>query len=728
MKYRVMAFAMFLLFSFTTQVSSTCIDLSKNQMFPMLHSIGPAHQVIKTGETTTITEPGSYQLVENIIGNIVVSTDNVVIDLNGFTIFAGKESFGVIIVSPGVKNVVIKNGTINADFSSSSSWGNEPGITVENGTQAIVIEDIKVINATQGIWFAGTVGNEIKCCKVINCFVSNCLDAFTLQYTNNSIFESCDNCSCGQAGFKLETCKYNKIKKCKSVSVGSDDADENAVGFWATGGTDNLFYECMAEGIYKEGSDFCTEATGFLFDGGETESKIVNCLVDSVDAGDTDAVAYGIHLNIELKDAIPECPFVQENVESDITDVSWSPAGDKVAIITKEDNPNQEPRIKIYQFDCCAWSQIITLTNQNMRHAEWDPTGRYLAMSGAGDDEGPEMKVYDIVYKQKYIVETARQTYNPVWSRDSKYVTYIVNNAGSGNDDRIDVYRVDPKGLTLVKQETLTGLRFVRAHAISPDEKFLAFGNDNDNDPAKLYVYNWSFLPPFMETEVIDSGFETSIGVIRDLAFAPIGCCGEYSLVVVGDKDNTTGNIQVINIKNGSPVAGTAIDFGADILRVKFSPNGKYFAVLGQNGTLGIYKADPISGNPTLVGSYSLGYAIGSGGIDWSPSGRYVTLGGKFESDVEAPDFAILEVATVPTKNVIVNNKIANVYGGICQIGIEGASCSNGIMKNIVYKACVPYSKSVLNVWYDGLVGIDQNHINLAVPPYGVVPFVDPQV
>jgi len=712
MKYRLsffkgtMAFAILLLFSFSSQLFSTCIDVSKNQIFPMFHSIGPAHQVIKTGETTTITEEGSYQLLENITGNVVVSADNVFIDLNGFTI-TPESGTTAILLTDVRKNIFISNGSIVGS-------GAGTGIGVSAGSQTIVIEDLRIADLDTGVLFLGTEVSPIKCCKMLNCFVANCQAGYFLSFVQNSIFEYCDNCCCVEVGFSLQSCKYNKIKKCKSVRVGSDESSFNAIGFWDTSGTDNLFYECMAEGIYKSSSDFCTEATGFLFDGtsttdSTTESKIVNCLVDSVSAGDeTRAVAYGIHLNMILKDVLPTCPLIQENIDAPITDVSWSPAGDKVAVSTLA--TEELERIQIYQFDCCCWSQVKTLTNPNIQHIEWDPTGRYLALSGT-DSDYPNFKVYDSVYNIEFTLDSGDTNYNPVWSRDSKYVTYTF---GGGS---LAIYRVDGSGLTLVGGANFLSplLTNITNHAISSDEKFLAFGSGND-----LYAFKWSFLPPFLDATILFDSKTSNIGTITDVAFSPVA----NFVVAVGDKGAATGNIQIFGLDSEEGFGGyTAIDFGADILRVKFAPNGKYFAVLGTNGTVGIYRLDPNEAEGAVeLYRYSLGHEITTGGIDWSPSGKYISLGGNVLAEV--PDFAILEVANVPTKNVIVNNKIANVSGGICQTGIEGASCCNGIMKNIVYNACVPYGESVLNVWYNGLVGIDQTHVNVAVPPYGVVPFV----
>ena len=104
-------------------------------------------------------------------------------------------------------------------------------------------------------------------------------------------------------------------------------------------------------------------------------------------------------------------------------------------------------------------------------------------------------------------------------------------------------------------------------------------------------------------------------------------------------------------------------EHGEDVLRVKFAPDGIHFATLGKNGTVGIYKIQ-VAASLSIeeVKRFSLGYQIDSGGLDLSPSGRYLMFGGALVPDENgetpiAPDLKIFEVANVPTRNLIVNNK-----------------------------------------------------------------------
>jgi hypothetical protein len=93
---------------------SGVVDLSQTQQTPIV-----------------ITQPGSYQLVSTLTSSgpeddvIHIDTDNVTIDLNGFTIFPGLHAGGITSSQfPGHSNLVIKNGSITGGFESISAGAN----------------------------------------------------------------------------------------------------------------------------------------------------------------------------------------------------------------------------------------------------------------------------------------------------------------------------------------------------------------------------------------------------------------------------------------------------------------------------------------------------------------------------------------------------------------------------------------------------------------------------
>ena len=106
-------------------------------------------RTIITGATFTITQPGSYYLATNILyggssgSGIVIATNDVTIDLNGFTLATTNSSSAGIDAGASVRNIVIRNGTIR-------DWG-YIGIDL-GGSDNCLFEDLLVIsNGYRGI-------------------------------------------------------------------------------------------------------------------------------------------------------------------------------------------------------------------------------------------------------------------------------------------------------------------------------------------------------------------------------------------------------------------------------------------------------------------------------------------------------------------------------------------------------------------------------------------------
>lgn len=159
-------------------------------VFKTLHQVEP-RQII-TGATFTITRPGSYYLVTNILytgsGNgIVIATNDVTIDLNGFTL-AGNASSGSGIYRSGFpKNIVIHNGIIR-------NWGSS-GISLSGGDNCHLHDLVVLSNDYRG----AELGYNSR---VERCLISENGDMGLHSFGPSFLADSasCDN---GDAGFYL---------------------------------------------------------------------------------------------------------------------------------------------------------------------------------------------------------------------------------------------------------------------------------------------------------------------------------------------------------------------------------------------------------------------------------------------------------------------------------------------------------------------------------------------
>jgi parallel beta-helix repeat protein len=164
--------------------------------------VDAAHTPGDGGDLFVISQPGSYYLTGNIIGvvftgGILIATNDVTLDLNGFSVI-GAPSGGMGIRASAVQNIGIRNGAVR-------NWSG-PGIDCSKTTNC-TIENIRAYNNADGIRLGASSSiahcvvsanaNGIVC--AVACTVSECS-----AYNNNG------------SGFVLGA--YNNISKCSSVS------------------------------------------------------------------------------------------------------------------------------------------------------------------------------------------------------------------------------------------------------------------------------------------------------------------------------------------------------------------------------------------------------------------------------------------------------------------------------------------------------------------------------
>jgi len=156
---------------------------------------------------------------------------------------------------------------------------------------------------------------------------------------------------------------------------------------------------------------------------------------------------------------------------------------------------------------------------------------------------------------------------------------------------------------------------------------------------------------------------------------------------------------------------------GAAVNTVKWSPNGKNLLAVGQasgGNEIRIFSFDGSDLTSVATGSLPGGTAHSG---DWSLSGQYLVVSGETTGD----DTVIFDVANVPVRCVIKNNDVSNTTGGLCGIGIEGASARNLIIKNTGYENDTNFSRGIFNKFIEGLNSTPDNDLdNVSVPPYDI--------
>jgi len=668
--------------------------------------------------STTISSPGFYVLTENIDCPIIIDSDDVWLDLNNYMVTDTLGTCTTITIAQGHKNIVIKNGSLKSVGEPGSS---SSGILIEDDASLVNIENVDIFDFETGIYFDGSETGTVKACKVKDVTIMGCNKGIFGTYLLKTNFEQVEAKNCIESGFELGDSWYNVFEKCKALETSNDELEKSAVGFKSKSGRGNLFTECVAEGTTKTTGNFGFNAVGFLLTGsdnkaGEIESKIINCVANSSDTTLTNScVAYGIQLDMVVKDTIFSAdPFSIGN-PSGVRGIDWSPQGQFIAV-GGGSTPNF---LQILHFDGENLIEVEELNSGSphvfgrVNSPSWSPDGSFVAFV-SNAVTGDELFVYKFNpygdTKLEYVDSEALTSgvRDVDWSPDGRYLC-----VADALDDLL-VYRFDGFNLTFVESESQSLDMF--QSRFSPDGKFIAVGYN----PGAKSLEIFRFDP--LSTNVLDSRI-TSIAYADDMLsidWSPIYCGNKY-LVAVGGNLVSGKNLEIFVYDDdnggGSPTL-TSLEtkqVGTGLLGgLKWSPNGKYLFVTAQS-VRAIYRFDASASAGSrliLEGSTSLNLAYQID-VDWSPDGKYVV-----SEDTTAVETLVDEVANVCSKNKIENNNICNCRGGLGGIGIEGASGTNLIIKNIGYENGINFSEGIFNQYRDGLLGVPSLLDNISVPPY----------
>ncbi|MEM9479150.1 MAG: hypothetical protein AAGA58_05735 [Verrucomicrobiota bacterium] len=219
-----------------------------------LHQLEPRTPLSQqTGAASiTISQSGSYYLTEDLIfmnNGIVISADNVTVDLNGFTIelenFANTGT--AIDIQTGVNNVTVRNGHISKGSFLGFSFVN--GIRADSDATSIRVTNVSVLScANNGIDLPKDGATFVR-----NCEVSTCLGTgITAELVG----------SCTVANVLGRAIDATIVRDCKTSGFGGIRTVlaahcESEVTGGATAHESELAYECR--GVATNGSGIVTK-------------------------------------------------------------------------------------------------------------------------------------------------------------------------------------------------------------------------------------------------------------------------------------------------------------------------------------------------------------------------------------------------------------------------------------------------------------------------------------
>jgi len=259
--------------------------------------------------------PGKYQLTNNITSQIKTTTDNICLNLNCFTITSTFGTSEMIKIDSLLKNIYICGGIL-INTGDPSEGGS--GIFVDENCSNIQINNVQITGCGIGINLNGANTAETKECFITNCELIENRKGILMTETENSFVQNCHAISCVTSGFELVSSTYNKIISCNATNIANTEDNESSHGFIATDGQGNIFQQCTTKNIQNDGSSGGL-ASGFTLAGTETDSKIINCLVNTVTSNPSNTYGFGYLLLGGLVSGIPDATgsiidcFLMEN-------------------------------------------------------------------------------------------------------------------------------------------------------------------------------------------------------------------------------------------------------------------------------------------------------------------------------------------------------------------------------------------------------------------------------
>lgn len=251
----------------------------------------PSQYPISQGEvartalsTQTISQPGSYFLNEDVTGDIIITSSEVTLDLNGFTL-RGKITIGENFLKITIRNgkiapvsgngiefntgtgiTLIENLTLTGDISFVSGSSTQNSVIKNcvfnyasiNGVDASTIYDLKISDC----YFATAESTPIKFSGIklknaLNLSINNCLN-LSLCNLDTCKMVTITNCSTSSFGFNFSDCEHVTTKNCKALG---NNATGN--GFYANAVDDIIFASCTAQ-YHDIGFDLVASVTGTL--------------------------------------------------------------------------------------------------------------------------------------------------------------------------------------------------------------------------------------------------------------------------------------------------------------------------------------------------------------------------------------------------------------------------------------------------------------------------------
>lgn len=688
----------------------------------------------------TITLPGVYRLAESINAVdttlITISSDNVVLDLNG-KVISGNSVNGLAIgiaITANRNNIIIQNGfiigeplldlAILADFNCEGIYLKnlicrnftffQTGIRI-GPAKNVVIDSCTVADSTADLaQFGGIEELLISNCLFTNAGLSNCVNivqssgvhvkncifkqggpGIHIASCRDSMMENCQAIDCAFMGFSIDMSNDIVVKNCVASNIRST-LSPSAIGFSITTGSGYEFIDCVAQDIVVTVTDETSFAAGFLLSSQQC-AKLLNCEAYDISNANNDqpslANSYGIYLQPVLNQLVTDASFTP-TYSSSFERIAWAP--DALFFVSSLSATTQSLQLFEYnrQTNTITLDDFLILANPFA--VAWHPSGKFIAAS-----DGLNLLIipFDRINKKfgtPLVTTTAVDILSLDFSADGRFLA--VGGVGGPN---LLVYSFDQvTGAISLVSSFAQGSS---PHAVSwhPSGNFLAVGDFVGN----VVIYAFDKNAGSWALTVVAGG--VAGGHADDVNWSFDGL---YLLATSSDNLTVTVFIfdsigltltQVAQASVGSTSSG--------YVSAHWSADGKYIAVANGFDTAAIYS---FSRQNNILAIQTVLNETGFQWIRWAPDGAIIAVA-SFDQFL-----SVVSGLTFPAKNILKNNITYCITGqqGAYGIGIVGSSIENVITGNESYNNNFAY-QFVTNVYNNGLDGAPTLLENIAIPP-----------
>ncbi|MCK5632257.1 WD40 repeat domain-containing protein [bacterium] len=668
------------LFSFESVVTIE-LDEGVRQMMRRV-AFFPVSNEDESGGVITLSTKTNYKLKENIEYPIVIDSDGVVLDLNGFEVAHDMADENVITINADKKEIFICNGRIaNLD-----GVGDGSGILINAGASNIYMDTLKIFDCGTGVKLNGTFNFEVTECKLFSLNILSSTTGIECSYANNNIIENCNAIGSTEIGFAMQHCQVNCFEHCKALRT---CGPATVAGFSSKNGSTNLLQNCVVKKTKTSGEVFCTKAYGILLTGTEEKTKIIDCIVNETDMTSTvSAVSYGIALDPVLLEGDDLLSLIDsENYGSSLYSLAWSSNGKFLAVGGQ--TPTNGDEIQVFSFNDSTFD-LVAFENYgtSVRSLSWSPDGKYLAVAGFAPASGDEIQIFSFNGSILTLIDSENYgggIFSLAWSPNGKHLA--VGGETPTNNNEIQVFYFNGLTLDLVTSENYG--TSVRSVAWSPNGKYLAVGGvaPASGDEIQIFSFNGSIL------DLVTS--ENYGSFVVSIAWSPNG-----SFLMAGGGSPISGDeIQIFSFNGSILNFVTSKNYGTSFNSAVWSPNGKFLIVGG---------ATPASGDEIQIFSFngsilnfvtSKNYGSSVLSVALSSDGKFLTAGGF--GPANGNEIQVFSVMNSPINCLLKNNTVCDTaaFGQFVGTGIAGGGC-NSFLNNACCNNEVPFTYGVPNVFY----------------------------